>query len=146
MEHQRKMDAADPSRKRRALIVFLLCPLYLTAQTPPSNAQFIEHAHQLLNEQRWQEVVEILQSAHPRSADLDFYYGPALAKLGRWQEAHDAFESGARLQPQDNRFPLELAGAEFKQKHYPQAALYLRPPLRLPPHAPDGCASLRTLY
>src|SRR5207245_1484645 len=108
MERHRKMDAAGPSRKRRALIVFLLCPLYLTAQTPPSNAQFIEHAHQLLNEQRWQEVVEILQSAHPRSADLDFYYGTALAKLGRWQEAHDAFESGARLQPQDNRFPLEL--------------------------------------
>src|SRR5438094_519622 len=66
MECHRKMDAAGPSRKRRALIVFLLCPLYLTAQTPPSNAQFIEHAHQLLNEQRWQEVVEILQSAHPR--------------------------------------------------------------------------------
>src|SRR5207244_6703877 len=97
MECHRKMDAAGPSRKRRALIVFLLCPLYLTAQTSSSNAQFIEHAHQLLNEQRWQEVVEILQSAHPRSADLDFYYGTALAKLGRWQEAHDAFESGARL-------------------------------------------------
>src|SRR2546430_1848536 len=146
MECHRKMDAAGPSRKRRALIVFLLCPLYLTAQTYSSNAQFIEHAHQLLNEQRWQEVVEILQSAHPRSADLDFYYGTALAKLGRWQEAHDAFESGARLQPQDNRFPLELAGVEFKQKHYPQAALYLRHALRLDPHDSYGNDFLGTVY
>src|SRR5438128_666833 len=146
MECHRKMDAAGPSRKRRALIVFLLCPPYLTAQTSSSNAQFIEHAHQLLNEQRWQEVVEILQSAHPRSADLDFYYGTALAKLGRWQEAHDAFESGARLQPQDNRFPLELAGVEFKQKHYPQAALYLRHALRLDPHDSYGNDFLGTVY
>src|SRR5207247_11424279 len=83
MECHRKMDAAGPSRKRRALIVFLLCPLYLTAQTSSSNAQFIEHAHQLLNEQRWQELVEILQPVQPRSADLDFYYGTALAQLGR---------------------------------------------------------------
>src|SRR5438309_11193934 len=126
MECHRKMDAAGPSRKRRALIVFLLCPLYLTAQTPPSNAQFIEHAHQLLNEQRWQEVVEILQSAHPRSADLEFYYGRALAKLARWQTPHDAFERGARLQAQDSRFPLERAAVEFTQKHDPQAVRYLR--------------------
>src|SRR5437764_1490258 len=146
MERHRKMDVAGPSRKRRTLIAFLFFPLYLAAQTPPSNAQFIEHAHQLLNEQRWQEVVEILQSAHPRSADLDFYYGTALAKLGRWQEAHDAFESGARLQPQDNRFPLELAGVEFKQKHYPQAALYLRHALRLDPHDSYGNDFLGTVY
>src|SRR5207244_11226461 len=146
MECHRKMDAAGPSRKRRALIVFLLCPLYLTAQTPPANAHFIDHSHQLLHEQRWQEVIEILQSAHPRSADLDFYYGTALAKLGRWQEAHDAFESGARLQPQDNRFRLELAGVEFKQKHYPQAALYLRHALRLDPHDSYGNDFLGSVY
>src|SRR5438132_12142369 len=118
MECHRKMDAAGPSRKRRALIVFLLCPLYLTAQTPPSNAQFIEHAHQLLNEQRWQEVVEILQPVQPRSADLDFYYGTAWAKLGRWQEAHDAFESGVRDEPRDKGFPLEDAGVGVQQQHY----------------------------
>src|SRR5207244_7814214 len=91
-------------------------------------------------------VVEILQSAHARSADLDFYYGTVLAKLGRWQEAHDAFESGARLQPQDNRFPLELAGVEFKQKHYPQAALYLKHALRLDPHDSYGNDFLGTVY
>src|SRR5437870_7555478 len=130
MERHRKMDVAGPSRKRRTLIVFLFCPLYLAAQTSSSNAQLVERSQQLLNEQRWQEVVEILQPVQPRSADLDFYYGTALAKLGRWQEAHDAFESGTRLQPQDNRFPLELAGVEIKQKHYRQSAHYVMRAIR----------------
>src|SRR5204862_7399323 len=106
MECHRKMDAAGPSRKRRALIVFLLCPLYLTAQTSSSNAQFIEHAHQLLNEQRWQELVEILQPVQPRSGDLDVYYGTALAQLGSWTEAQDAFDCGLRQQPRDHRVEI----------------------------------------
>src|SRR5438128_8041026 len=147
MERHRKMDAAGPSRKRRALIVFLFCPLYLAAQTSPSDAQFIERgAHQLLTERRWQDLVEILQPVRPRSADLDFYYGTALAQLGRWQEAHDAFESGARQQPGDKRFPLELAGVEFKQKHYPKAAHYLRRALQLDPHDSYGNDFLGTVY
>jgi len=146
MERHRKMDAAGPSRKQRTLIAFLFFPLYLAAQTSPSNAQFVKRAQQLLNEHRWQEVVEILQSAHPRSADLDFYYGTALAQLGRWQEAHDAFESAARLKPQDRRFPLELAGVEFKQQHYPKAAHYLRHALRLDPHDSYGNDFLGTVY
>src|SRR5437899_3171706 len=146
MERNWKMDVAGPSRKRRALIVFLFCPLYLAAQTSSSNAQLVERSQQLLNEQRWQELVEILQPVQPRSADLDFYYGTALAQLGRWQEAHDAFESGVRQQPRDKRFPLELAGVEFKQKHYPQAALYLRHALRLDPHDSYGNDFLGTVY
>ncbi len=36
------MDVAGPSRKRRTLIAFLFFPLYLAAQTSPSNAQFVE--------------------------------------------------------------------------------------------------------
>jgi len=83
---------------------------------------------------------------HPRSADLDFYYGTALAKLGRWQEAHDAFESGAWLKPQDKRFPLELEGVEFKQKHYRQSAHYVRRALRLDPHDSYGNDFLGTVY
>ena len=146
MERHWKMDVAGPSRKRRALIVFLFCPLYLAAQTSSSNAQLVERSQQLLNEQRWQELVEILQPVQPRSADLDFYYGTALAQLGRWQEAHDAFECGVRQQPRDKRFPLELAGVEFKQKHYPKAAHYLRRALRLNPHDSYGNDFLGTVY
>src|SRR5205809_7861856 len=146
MERHRKMDVAGPSRKRRTLIAFLFFPLYLAAQTSPSNAQFVERSQQLLNEQRWQELVEILQPVQPRSADLDFYYGTGLAQLGRWQEAHDAFECGVRQQPRDKRFPLELAGVEFKQKHYPKAVHYLRRALRLNPHDSYGNDFLVSVY
>src|SRR5919108_5555540 len=127
MERHRKMDAAGCSRSRALIVViFLACPLYLAAQSAPSKSQLNQRAQQLLAQQRWKELVEILQPIHPRSADLNFYYGTALAQLGRWQEAQDAFESGAHQQPRDKRFPLELAGVEFKQRRYPKAAVYLR--------------------
>ena len=147
MERHWKMDAAGRSRRRALIVViFLACPLSLAAQSAPSKSQLNELAQQLLAQQRWQELVEILQPIHPRSADLNFYYGTALAQLGRWQEAHDAFESGARQQPQDKRFPSELAGVEFKQKRYPQAAVYLRRALRIDPHDSYGNDFLGTVY
>src|SRR5438105_14075918 len=96
MERHWKMDVAGPSRKRRALIAFLFFPLYLAAQTSSSNAQLVERSQQLLNEQRWQELVEILQPVQPRSADLDFYYVTALPHLARRQEPHDGFDCVVR--------------------------------------------------
>src|SRR5437763_6120482 len=147
MERHWKMDAAGRSRRRALIVVICLaCPLSLAAQSAPSKSQLNELAQQLLAQQRWQELVEILQPIHPRSAALNFYYGTALAQLGRWQEAHDAFESGARQQPQDKRFPSELAGGEFKQKRYPQAAVYLRRALRIDPHDSYGNDFLGTVY
>src|SRR5919109_1614310 len=118
MERHRKMDAAGRSRRCALIFFILLCPPYLAAQDISQSPN--QRAQRLLAQQRWQELVEILQPIHPRSADLNFYYGTALAQLGRWQEAHDAFESGAHQQPRDKKFPLELAGVEFKQKRYPQ--------------------------
>ena len=84
MERHWKMDAAGRSRRRALIVViFLACPLSLAAQSAPSKSQLNELAQQLLAQQRWQELVEILQPIHPRSADLNFYYGTALAQLGR---------------------------------------------------------------
>src|SRR5207237_5405924 len=97
MERHRKMDVAGPSRKRRTLIAFLFFPLYLAAQTSPSNAQFVERVQQLVAQQRWQELVEILQPVHPRSADLDFYLRTVLAQLGSWHDAPVALSCGALL-------------------------------------------------
>ena len=106
----------------------------------------VDQAKQLSGRQRWQEVVSLVQSASNPSADLDFYYGTALAQLGRWDEASQAFESGARLQPADKRFPLELAGVAFKQKRYNAAARYLRRALRLDPSDSYGNDFLGTVY
>ena len=80
------------------------------------------------------------------SADLDFYYGSALAQLGRLADAKQAFAAGSRLQPHDKRFPLELAGVAFKQKDYPRAARYLRRALHLDPHDAYGNDFLGTVY
>ena len=82
---------------------------------------------------------------HP-SAELDFYYGTALAHLGRWDDAQKAFAAGARLQPGDKRFPLELAGVAFKQKRYPAAVRHLRRALRLDPADSYGNDFLGTVY
>jgi tetratricopeptide (TPR) repeat protein len=81
-----------------------------------------------------------------RSADLNFYYGTALARLERWQEAENAFQAGLRLAPNDPRFLIELAGVAFKQKHYPQAARRLRQALKLAPHDTYANDFLGTIY
>ena len=92
------------------------------------------------------KLITLAESAHSPSADFDFYYGTALAQVGRLGDAQRAFAAGARLQPRDKRFPLELAGVAFKQKQYPVAARYLRRALRLDPNDAYGNDFLGTVY
>ena len=91
-------------------------------------------------------MIVLAESVPSPSADLDFYYGTALAQVGRWDDAQRAFAAGARLQPGDKRFPLELAGVAFKQKRYPVAARHLRRALRLDPTDAYGNDFLGTVY
>jgi tetratricopeptide (TPR) repeat protein len=153
MERSRKMDApgsaSNPiSLSSAALLIFLLfgCAGLGHAQSNLSDSQLADRTKQLFAEQRWQEIVSLGESAQHPSADFDFYYGTALAQLGRLADAQRAFTAGARLQPQDKRFPLELAGVAFKQKRYPQAAHYLRRALHLDPHDSYGNDFLGTVY
>jgi tetratricopeptide (TPR) repeat protein len=147
------MDLAGPASARRPLTAtgvvlgFLLCfPAPVLGQSGTSHDGQVEQAQQLLAEERWQEIVNLAQSTPAPSAELDFYYGTALARLGRWQDARKAFQAGGRLQPEDKRFPLELAGVAFKQKDYPQAAAYLRRALELAPDDSYGIDFLGTIY
>ncbi len=117
-----------------------------SAQDNFADVQLAEKARQLFTEQRWQEVVALVGPARSPSADLDFFYGSALAQLGRLADARQAFAAGSRLQPHDKRFPLELAGVAFKQKDYPRAARYLRRALHLDPHDAYGNDFLGTVY
>ncbi len=96
--------------------------------------------------QRWQEIVSLVEPVPHPSAELDFYYGTALAQLGRWDDAQKAFAAGVRLQPGDKRFPLELAGVAFRQKRYPVAVRHLRRALRLDPADSYGNDFLGTVY
>jgi Flp pilus assembly protein TadD len=138
-------NGAKGGRIRGLPVLLLLWAVQLLGQAP-SEGVLLQRAKGLLAEQRWQELVDLLRSAPPHSADLDFYYGMGLAQLGRLEEARTAFQDAARLQPKDKRFPLELAGVEFKQKQYARAAHFLRRALQLDPSDSYGNDFLGTVY
>ena len=144
------MDPAGTASNSAALIVVVLFVFLVSFATvagaQTSDAQFVARATQLSAEQRWQEIVSLVESVSQPSADLDFYYGTALAQLGRWDDAGRAFAAGARLLPRDKRFPLELAGVAFKQKQYPDAVRHLRRALRFDPTDSYGNDFLGTVY
>lgn len=122
---------------RCALIVIFLSATAL-AQSDPARIR------QLFDQQRWQEIIN---SASPAdSPDIAFYYGSAQARLEHWKEAAVAFEIGRRLAPRDPRFPTELAGVAFKQKHYPEAENWLRRALNLAPNDAYANDFLATVF
>ena len=120
--------------------------LGLAAQTGPAEASSVEDVRQLATQHRWQDIARQLGPLRSRSADLNFYYGTALARLEHWQEAEDVFRAGARLAPTDPRFPIELAGVAFKLRRYPEATHYLQRALRLAPHDSYANDFLGTVY
>lgn len=77
-------------------------------------------------QQDWAGVVRVVETLPTRTAADQFALGMALAHLGRLAEAERALRSGERQCPEDKRFPTELAGVAFEQKHYPAAARWLR--------------------
>ena len=113
-----------------------------SGRTPPPEIEL----QSLANAQHWSEIVRLLAPVMPRSAQMDYDYGMALAHLARWAEAAKALEEGRRLAPHDARFPVELAGIAFKQKQNGRAEKMLRQAVRLTPR--DGYANdfLATLY
>src|SRR5262249_5085221 len=116
MECCSELDAVGctPVLKIRTLIFVLLFPLIflwigLFAQSGSSLSNNEAVVRKLFNEQRWQDIVEQVRRLPHRSADLDFYYGSALAQLSQWALAREIFWEGHRLRPSDKRFPTELA-------------------------------------
>ena len=105
-----------------------------------------QQAKILFEQKRWPELVQLVQSSNQRSANVNFYYGTALAQLQRWPEAETAFREGARRQRHDKRFPVELAGVAFKQKRYAESAQLLRRALALDPQDAYANDFLGTVY
>lgn len=62
-----------------------------------------------------------------------FGRGMKLAQQKQWSGARRALLNGARMCPNQKRFPIELAGVAFEQKKYPEAARWLRIGLQLDP-------------
>jgi hypothetical protein len=138
MECCRQLDLAGRAPSGRPLIRLLAVFLFLgsaflpaIAQAPAQETNRSAAVDQLFAEGRWHQIVCRVGAMSAPSAELDYYYGTALAKLGRWDGARRAFLAGHRLQPYDKRLLIELAGVDFKQKRYAAAAKWLQRALRL---------------
>src|SRR5215472_6079483 len=106
------------------------------AAVEPANSSDtrVPEIEQLFAQEQWQQVVQSAGATSERSPEINYYYGVALARLERWDDARQALLEGSRERHDDKRFPVELAGVAFKQKNYPLAASYLRRALELDPH------------
>jgi tetratricopeptide (TPR) repeat protein len=148
MERRRKMDLTGATRTRCPLIRFflvILCFAGLAAGQGVPNSS-VEKAKQLIEKEQWQEVVSLAETTPHRSAELNYLYGTALAHLERWPQAHAAFKEGEQSLPNDARFPAELAGVDFKQKKYADAASHLRRALHINPKDSYANEFLATVY
>jgi tetratricopeptide (TPR) repeat protein len=161
MESDRQLDLVgdsgrNPKRKWSAILSFAILSLKMVivlscasltchAQTSPPEAD-LARIKQLYTEQRWPEIVSAIAQIPAPDAELEYYDGIALAQLGRLDEGRKSLLAGRRLLPTDKRFPIELAGVAFKQKHYPAAAAWLRRGLRIDPNDSYANDFLGTIY
>ena len=148
MASYRKLDAPRSAKIRGSLIwlpsLLLICVGSTAFGQSPADPE-PSRIERLFQQEQWQDIAKLPPPAEA-SPDLYFYYGTALARLERWEEARAAFESGLRANPKDPRFPTELAGVAFKQKNFPEAETWLRRALHLAPDDSYANDFLATIY
>ncbi len=108
------------------------CAVSSSSGSPALTAADAE-IQQRFDKKNWAEVVRLASPLTTRSADMNFDYGMALAHLQRWTDARAALLAGHRTCPQQERFPVELAGVAFQLKRYPESAHWLQKALRINP-------------
>ncbi len=149
MERHWKMDPARSASIRRPLIfkffLFSLIAVAFLSRVSAESPQLHQLRH-LVDSAQWQKAVQLAQSSSGHSADFYFLYGIALAQTGQLDDARRAFNAGVAIAPKDERFPVELAGVDFRQKHYARAARHLRHALRLKPGDSYAQNFLATTY
>jgi tetratricopeptide (TPR) repeat protein len=154
MEKRGQLDIAGGASTRGHIVRTLALGLLLLAAALPGNSQapvpadpaFALRVKELASKQRWSEIVRELENLPGKDADLHYYFGTALAQLGRLDDARLAFLTGRHLAPGDKRFPIELAGVAFKQKRYRAASVWLRHALRIDPTDHYANDFLGTVY
>ena len=114
-------------------------------QALPDNLQ-LETAQRLYSEQKWEEVVRLTSEQPLQTPEFAYLRGMALTRLNRWQEARQAFTYGIEKTPQDARFLVERAGAEYRLKDFPAAKSDLRAALRIRPKDQYTLDFLGTIY
>jgi len=97
-------------------------------------------------QQNWPGVVRLAKGLPVLTPEDQFALGMAQAHLRRFADAEHALRAGERECPEDKRFPTELAGVAFEQKHYPAAAQWLRRAQHLDPADSYVSNFLGTVY
>src|SRR5438876_2211014 len=119
----------------------------LPAQTPPpATSEILATIKNLYQGEQWEAVLKLVPPSPDQIPELDYYRGMALARLQRWQEAREAFESGRQKSPADKRFPLELAGVSFQMHDLPDAKAHLAAALKLDSQDPYAHQFLASIY
>lgn len=140
---------AEYSQRRLPFVIVLLVGFWL-APRAMSQCRRISRSdaevHDLYTHQKWVDVIEAARQLRARSADMNFELGMALAHLERWDDAREALVEGRRECPEEKRFPIELAGVAFQQKHYPEAATWIGKGLRLDPRDEYANEFAGTIY
>jgi len=134
------------SRSQKLLCAFVLLLTAFCCLRVYSQADVTQQAKQLFEQERWPDLVKLLEQAPRTSANIDYYYGVALAHQQRWEDARQALTAGRQLAPRDKRFPIELAGVAFKEKNYDRARSELRRALGLDPRDEYANEFLATIY
>lgn len=124
----------------------VLCSVLGAGQAAAPSSESKAQLQQSFEQSRWQQLIDTVQNLPVHDADIDYFYGSALAQLGRWQESRRALLDGRRLRPRDKRFPIELAGVAFKQKRYAESATWLRRGLQIDPGDAYANDFLGTVY
>src|SRR5579859_360109 len=127
-------------------LLFLGGSVRVCAQEPARDEDRISAARKLYSEKKWEETVRAANGNNVSPAELDYLRGMALMHLERWEEASEAFSSGLRKAPKDERFLEERAGAEYRLKDFASAKRDLLDALRLKPKNEYAEEFLGTIY
>jgi tetratricopeptide repeat protein len=155
MEAHGELDAACRSEDLRVksfLSAILLACLFLPyaapsiAQEPNKRTAVDTAAQKLYDGKQWEELVQLTNDTAVRIPELSFLRGMALMRLERYQEAREAFSAGYREAPNDERFLVERAGAEYRLKDFAAAKSDLRRALRSKPKEDYTLEFLGTIY
>jgi tetratricopeptide (TPR) repeat protein len=149
MAARRQLDLARRAPASPVILLLLLaanCAFAGGSQEIATDAERLASAHRALDTGNWEEAAQLAAGPAQQSAEFDLIEALALARLGRFSEAHAALEAGHQKKPGDPRFPTELAGLAYKQKNFPEAKRELRAALKLDPGARYNHEFLGTIY
>lgn len=124
----------------------MLAALFVFASSCAAQTVSVDSVRKLYDQKRWSEIAQVVPRSTAMSPDLDLYLGLALAQLQRWPEAKAALKDGARRAPNEERFPVELAGVAYRTNHWNEATRQLHRALRLNPHDSYALNFLATIY